>query len=144
MRVKDVPGSTSRSVVTIEPSETIADTVYLLKEHSIGAVVVSNDGKQILGIISERDVVRHLALEQEGTLRVRVEDLMTENVTTSQLDDDVEATMLVMTAGRFRHMPIVDASNELCGIVSLGDLASARLQDLEAENNELRDSTAPT
>lgn len=144
MRVKDVPGSTSRSVVTIEPSETIADTVYLLKEHSIGAVVVSNDGKQILGIISERDVVRHLALEQEGTLRVRVEDLMTEDVTTCQLDDDVEATMLVMTSGRFRHMPIVNSSNQLSGIVSLGDLASARLQDLKAENIELRDSTAPT
>lgn len=144
MRVKDVPGSTSRSVVTIEPSETIADTVYLLKEHSIGAVVVSNDGQQILGIISERDVVRHLALEQEGTLRVRVEDLMTEDVTTCQLDDDVEATMLVMTSGRFRHMPIVNSSNQLSGIVSLGDLASARLQDLKAENIELRDSTAPT
>ncbi len=144
MRVKDVPSSTSRTVVTIEPSETIADTVYLLKEHSIGAVVVSNDKKRILGIISERDVVRHLALEQEGTLRVKVEDLMTETVSTCQADDDVEATMLVMTNGRFRHMPIVDANDELCGIVSLGDLASARLQDLESENIELRDSVETT
>ena len=144
MRVKDVPSSTARAVVTIEPSETIADTVYLLKEHSIGAVVVSRDNKNILGIISERDVVRHLALEQEGTLRVKVEDLMTEHVLTCQLEDDLEATMLVMTNGRFRHMPIVNSSNELCGIVSLGDLASARLQDLEAENIELREPTART
>ena len=144
MRVQDVPGSTTRAVVTIEPSDTIADTVYLLKEHSIGAVVVSSDDKKILGISSERDVVRHLALEHEGTLRVKVEDLMTENVTTCQLDDDVEATMLVMTAGRFRHIPIVNSDNELCGIVSLGDLADARLKDLEAQNLELREPSANT
>jgi CBS domain-containing protein len=138
MRVGDVPGASARSVVTIEPRETIADAVYMLKEHSIGAVVVSNDQKRILGIISERDVVRHLVLEQEGTLRVRVEDLMTENVITCQVNDDVEATMTVMTRGHFRHMPIVTADNELCGIVSLGDLAAARLDHLEAK---LRDST---
>jgi CBS domain-containing protein len=144
MRVKDVFGSTARAVVTIEPSETIADVVDLLKEHSIGAIVVSLDNKSILGIISERDVVRHLAREQEGTLRVKVEDLMTEQVTTCQLDDDVEATMLVMTAGRFRHMPIVNSSNELCGLVSLGDLVKARLQALEAENIELREPNAET
>lgn len=131
MRVKDVSSSDGRAVITIEPSETIADVVDLLKDHSIGAVVVSLDNKSILGIISERDVIRHLAREQEGTLRVKVEDLMTENVTTCQLDDDLEATMLVMTNGRFRHMPVVNSSNELCGLVSLGDLVSARLQDLE-------------
>lgn len=144
MQVKDVGGATTRAVVTIEPDETIADAVYLLKEHSIGAVVVSVDGKGILGIISERDVVRHLALEQEGTLRIKVEDLMTEQVTTCRLDDDVETTMLVMTSGRFRHMPIVDANDELCGIVSLGDLASARLLDLEAKNIELREPSSKT
>ena len=77
-------------------------------------------------------------------MRVKVEDLMTEQVTTCQLDDDVEATMLVMTAGRFRHMPIVNSSNELCGLVSLGDLVKARLQALEAENIELREPNAET
>ena len=141
MRIADVPGATTRSVVTIEPSDTIADAVYVLKEYSIGAVVVSGDDKKILGIISERDVVRHLALEQEGTLRVKVEDLMTENVKTCRLDDEVEAAMTVMADGHFRHMPIVTADDELCGIVSLGDLAGARLDHLEAE---LRDSTAPS
>ncbi len=137
MRVKDVAGSSGRTVVTVEPSETIADVVDLLKEHSIGAIVVSHDNKSILGIISERDVVRHLAREQEGTLRVKVEDLMTRNVLTCQLDDDLEATMRIMTDGRFRHIPIVDSNSELCGIVSLGDLVSARLQALEAQNTEL-------
>jgi len=144
MQLKDVPGSSGRAVVTIEPSETIADVVDLLKEHLIGAVVVSLDKKNILGIISERDVIYHLAREQEGTLRVKVEDLMTENVSTCQLEDDLEATMLIMTAGRFRHMPVVNSSNELCGLVSLGDLVSARLKDLETDNIELRERTAKT
>lgn len=142
MRVKDVPGSSGRTVVTVEPSETIADVVDLLKEHSIGAIVVSQDNKSILGIISERDVVRHLAREQEGTLRLKVEDLMTENVLTCHLDDDLEATMLVMTNGRFRHMPVVDSNNDLCSIISLGDLVGARLEALEAHNTELQERAA--
>ena len=133
MQVKDAPGASGRSVITIEPTETIADVVDLLKEYSIGAIVVTEDGKQIAGIISERDVVRSLALEQEGTLRVPVGDLMTKNVSTCRLDDDLEATMGVMTGGRFRHMPIVDENDELTGMVSLGDLVNARLEALEAE-----------
>jgi len=142
MQVKDVAGSSGRSVVTVEPSETIADVVDLLKEHSIGAIVVSEDGKSIDGIISERDVVRHLAREQEGTLRVPVEDLMTRSVLTCRLDDDLEATMRIMTDGHFRHMPVVDSNNALSSIVSLGDLVGARLQALEAQNNELQERTA--
>ena len=142
MQVKDVAGSSGRTVVTVEPSETIADVVDLLNEHSIGAIVVSEDDKNILGIISERDVVRHISREQEGTLRLRVEDLMTENVMTCQLDDDLEATMRIMTNGRFRHMPVVDSNNELSSIVSLGDLVGARLEALEAQNTELQGRTA--
>ncbi len=133
MRVGDVPGVEERSVVTVEPDDTIADVVYMLKEHSIGAVVVSDDGEKILGIISERDVVRHLVLEHEHTLRVKVEDLMTENVSTCRLDDHLEGAMGVMTRGRFRHMPVVDDARNLVSIVSLGDLVDARMKNLEAE-----------
>ncbi|MCP3910441.1 MAG: CBS domain-containing protein [Actinomycetia bacterium] len=138
MRVQDVTGLDGRTVVTIDPNDTIADVVYLLREHSIGAVVVSSDKKRILGIISERDVVRHLAQEQEGTLRVPVEELMTQNVRTCQLDDDLEATMAVMTAGHFRHMPIVTEGGDLLGIISLGDLVNARLVHLDAELKQAR------
>ncbi len=141
MKVRDVVGRTARTVVTIDPRHTIADVVFLLKEHAIGAVVVSDDGRAILGIISERDVVRHLVLEHEGTLRVNVEDLMTEDVLTCQLDDEIEVAMEVMTTGRFRHLPIVTEKNELCGIVSLGDLVDTRLRELEAQNSELRGPT---
>ncbi len=142
MQVSDVVGDDIRTVVTTNPSDTIGDTVDLLEEYSIGAVVVTADGKKILGIISERDVVRHLVREQEGTLRLKVEDLMTSNVSTCRLDDDVESAMATMMNGRFRHLPIVTDGDELCGIVSLADLAHARLIELESLNNQLRNTAA--
>lgn len=131
MLVSDAIGGTTRDVVTVSPDDTIADVVDLLKEHRIGAVVATVDETQIAGIISERDVVRHLAAEQEGTLRLRVDDLMTLNVSVCRVDDELEAVMAKMTEGRFRHMPIVDDASRLVGIVSLGDLVKARLDELE-------------
>lgn len=135
MNVSDVIDVTARQVVVIDPSDTISDAVDLLHLHSIGAVVATTDGRHIDGIISERDVVRHLAAEQEGTLRLKVEDLMTETVSTCRLEDDAEAVMARMTHGKFRHMPVVDDGG-LIGIVSLGDLVNARLRELEASISE--------
>jgi CBS domain-containing protein len=132
MRIEDLAEPISRKVVTSAPRDTIADVVDLLNEYSIGAVVVTADGATIVGIISERDVVRHLAAEQEGTLRLRVEELMTQDVTTCRLEDGIESVMATMTAGHFRHMPVVADDGGLCGIVSLGDLVNARLIELEA------------
>ncbi len=134
MKISDITGATNRKVVTVQRRDTIADVVDLLKEYSIGAVVVTDDGSSIAGIISERDVVRHLAREQEGTLRLRVEELMTENVSTCGLDDDAGSAMTVMTDGHFRHMPVVADDGSLCGIVSLGDIATARLRELEGQS----------
>lgn len=135
--VSDVVGDAGNRVITIHPRDTIADTVDLLNEHKIGAVVVTSDDTTISGIISERDIVRHLAREQEGTLRLKVEDLMTETVTTCVLDAHIDEVMATMTNGRFRHAPIVDESGSLCGIVSMGDLVKARLGELEARAIEL-------
>ena len=132
MLVSDVTQGTTRQVVIIDPSDTIADAVDLLHLHKIGAVVATGDGATIEGIISERDIVRHLAAEQEGTLRLKVEDLMTENVSTCRPEDEAESVMARMTDGKFRHMPIVDDADRLIGIVSLGDLVNARLKELEA------------
>ena len=97
MLVRQVLGDQIRTVVTIKPRDTISDTVDLLEEHGIGAVVVTSDGRTIEGIISERDIVRSLVREQEGTLRLRVEDLMTTGVATCQLDDTMESAMETMT-----------------------------------------------
>lgn len=137
MNISDVVVA-DRSVVTVEPRGTIRDAVDLLEEHGIGAVIVTSDGATIDGIISERDIVRNLVREQEGTLRLRVEDLMTESVTTCTSTDTIDAAMDIMTAGHFRHLPVVDADGNLQNVVSLGDLVRARLDELEARNHELR------
>lgn len=137
LTVADVVGPNGNRVVAVHPRDTIADSVDLLNEHGIGAVVVSQDSAAINGIISERDIVRHLAREQEGTLRLKVEDLMTSKVSTCRLDAPINDVMSTMTRGRFRHVPIVDSAGGLCGIVSMGDLVKARLDELEAETIKL-------
>ena len=111
----------------MSPSDTIGDTVDILVEFGIGAVVVTSDGKTIDGIISERDIVRYLQHEQEGTLRIKVEDLMTRNVITCMPQDEAEVVTRTMLGGRFRHMPVVDADGHMMAMVSLGDLMQARL-----------------
>lgn len=127
LQISDATGPLPSEVHTVEPGATIADTVDLLAEHGIGAVVVSTNGSAVDGIISERDIVRFLAHEQEGTLRIPVEDLMTRTVITCSANDQVDAVITTMLQGRFRHMPVVDDTGSLCGLVSLGDLAGARL-----------------
>ena len=139
MLIAEVVGPLESSVRIVAPRDTIADVVDMLAEYNIGAVVVTTDGRTINGIISERDVVRSIAREQENTLRVNVEDLMTRTVATCHLTDNIDVVMATMIAGHFRHMPIVDDNNGLSGLVSLGDLADARLRDLESQNRLLRE-----
>jgi len=128
MRISDAAGPFPTTVYTVKPGDTIADTVDLLAEYGIGAIVVTSDDTTVEGIISERDIVRFLAHEQEGTLRIPVEDLMTRKVITCSPGDDVDTIIKTMLDGRFRHMPVVDDGG-LCGLVSLGDLAGARIAD---------------
>ena len=127
MLIADVLGSDLQILHTMSPSDTIGDTVDILVEFGIGAVVVTSDGKTIDGIISERDIVRYLQHEQEGTLRIKVEDLMTRNVITCMPQDEAEVVTRTMLGGRFRHMPVVDADGHMMAMVSLGDLMHARL-----------------
>jgi len=141
MLISDVIGPLPRPVRTVLPRDTIADTVDMLAEYDIGAVVVTTDGRTINGIISERDVVKHLARELEGSLRVHVEDLMTCTVQTCTMHDNVEVVMAAMVDGHFRHMPVLDEHNAIHAIVSLGDLAACRLSDLQSQNRLLRELT---
>ena len=97
------------------------------------AVRQATHGAMSALFLSERDIVRSLVREQEGTLRLRVEDLMTTGVATCQLDDTMESAMETMTSGHFRHLPVVTADGTLDGIVSLGDLVKLRLAELEEQ-----------
>jgi CBS domain-containing protein len=136
MRINEVlAGKPSREVITITPDATVRELIGLLAEHNVGALVVSADGSSIDGIVSERDVVRRLH-EDESVLSLTVSTIMTSDVQTCTGDASVNDLMQVMTARRFRHLPVV-AEGKLVGIVSIGDVVKHRMSELEFERDQL-------
>jgi CBS domain-containing protein len=136
MRINEVlAGKPSRDVITITPEATVRELIGLLAEHNVGALVVSSDGSSIDGIVSERDVVRRLH-EDEKVLNLTVGAIMTSEVETCTGDQHVNELMQVMTARRFRHLPVV-ADGKLVGIVSIGDVVKHRMSELEFERDQL-------
>lgn len=138
MRVSDILRHKGAAVTTITPSATIEEAIRLLGEHRIGAVVVADGAVVVAGILSERDIVGHLAAEGRDGLDHSVSSVMTSDVQTCQPDDTVEQIMAVMTAGRFRHLPVV-VDGALTGIVSIGDAVERRVSGLETERAQLTD-----
>jgi CBS domain-containing protein len=126
----------SREVVTISPDAGVRELVAMLAEHNIGALIVSGDGTSLDGIVSERDVVRHL--HSDGTvINNVVSAIMTEVVETCSPDDDLDEVMQTMTERRFRHIPVCSAAGELVGIISIGDVVKHKIGQLEFERNQL-------
>jgi CBS domain-containing protein len=129
----------SAEVVTIEPAATISDAVKELSRRRIGALVVTSAAGGIAGILSERDVVRRLGEEGPAALARPVSELMTHTVETCGADDTAFHLLDRMTDGRFRHMPVLDEDGGLAGILSIGDVVKARLEEIEAENAAMAD-----
>lgn len=128
----------SADVATITASESVADAAATLSSKRIGALVVSNDGKSVSGIISERDVVRWLGREGASCLKRPVAEVMTAKVVTCTPDDDVSEIMQRMTSGRFRHIPVID-DGRLAGVISIGDVVKYRMDALQHEAEALTD-----
>lgn len=138
MDVDGILRAKGATVVTIRPDATIRELVQSLRDQRIGAIVVSEDGRSVQGIISERDVVRGLAEVGPRVLDAPVAELMTREVVACSLRDTVKHLMTEMTRRRIRHLPVV-ADGVLCGIVSIGDVVKNRLEELETETNVLRE-----
>ena len=122
-------------IATISPDATIRDVLAGLAEANVGALVVTEQGDRVVGIVSERDVVRRLHHDDLG-LDAGVRDVMTAEVTTTEPGASVDDVMSVMTSGRFRHLPVCD-DGALIGVVSIGDLVKARIDQLEFERDQL-------
>ena len=137
MNVETILRNKGNWVATIRPDVTIADAVNMLHRERIGAIVVSEDGNSVDGILSERDVVNALADSGAALLARRVDDIMTRNVITCEPGDTVGELMAEMTSRRIRHFPVV-TDGRLCGIVSIGDLVKNRLDEVEFEAQSLR------
>ncbi|BAT60161.1 hypoxic response protein 1 [Variibacter gotjawalensis] len=141
MTVKAILATKGSKVATIEPSATLAEAAKLLSELRIGAIIVTSVGDRVAGLLSERDIVRTLAAEGASALDKRVDQTMTRKVVTCGENDTLNMIMERMTAGRFRHMPVVE-SERLIGVISIGDVVKMRLEEMENEHNAMREYIA--
>lgn len=123
-------------VATVKSSDLVSSATKMLKSERVGALVVSDDGTTIAGIISERDIVRALASDPEVQTRT-IASIMTSNVITCRTGDDVGELMKLMTEHRIRHIPVAENGN-MIGIISIGDVVKHRLSELESEADAMR------
>lgn len=141
MTVKSILEAKGREVITIEPEASLHEAARLLGLRRIGAAVVVRADKAILGILSERDIVRVLGEHGAGALEMRVQDAMTSKVSTCREGNTINEVMELMTRGRFRHLP-VEKEGRLDGIVSIGDVVKRRIEDVEREAEQIREYIA--
>ena len=139
MNVQSILGVKGSGVVTVREDISLGDAASILRDRRVGALVVSNDGQHIDGIVSERDVVRALANHGASVLGRPVSSAMSKDVITCRAGDAVESLMVSMTERRIRHLPVVDDAGVLGGVISIGDVVKARLSQLETENQQLYD-----
>jgi CBS domain-containing protein len=140
MNVQRILNEKGRDVVTCRAGATMSEIVDTLTSHRIGAVVIT-DGDRIKGIVSERDVVVALATHGSSALDQPAESCMTLDVTTCTPDETIHELMQKMTAGRFRHIPVVE-DGRLAGIVSIGDVVKKRIEEVEREAAQMREYIA--
>ena len=142
MNVKTILAAKKRNlggdIVSIEPTADLAAAAKLLSVRRIGAVVILGAGGRLSGILSERDIVRALSELGAAALNLSVGQVMTRNVATCTADESVASIMERMTAGKFRHMPVV-ADGKLTGLISIGDVVKHRVQEIETESEAMRD-----
>jgi CBS domain-containing protein len=141
MNVEHILSEKGRNVVTIDPQCTLAEAARTLSDKRIGAVVVSSGGQPVLGILSERDIVRAINEKGAAALSDPVSSYMTAKVVTCTGRSAINELMEIMTNGKFRHVPIVE-DGKLNGIVSIGDVVKYRLAEIEGESRALRDYIA--
>jgi CBS domain-containing protein len=138
MIVKSILSAKGGNVLSIEPTATLETAVRTLAEHRIGALLVLGTDRRVIGILSERDIVRVLAERGAGVLSQPLSQIMTRKVVTCTPSDTIGVIMERMTAGKFRHVPVIE-QEQVIGIISIGDVVKYRLQEMEHEQAALRD-----
>ena len=137
MNVEYILARKGREVRTIEPDASLGDALQRLRAERIGALVVSGTGTDLLGILSDRDILDAIADHGTDVLGESVGSVMTKKVYTCSRDDRVSAIMALMTNRRIRHIPVVEEDGRLCGMISIGDVVKHRVHELVHENSAL-------
>ena len=141
MTVSRILAIKGRDVITTQPHRTLGEVAQLLSDKGIGALIVTDNTGAVLGIVSERDVVRAVASRGPSSLDEAVSAYMTVKVVTVRETSTINGLMQQMTAGRFRHVPVVE-NGRLVGLVSIGDVVKHRLEEYESEQKALKDYIA--
>jgi CBS domain-containing protein len=138
VNISDILRFKGADVITITPTESVASLLAQLAEHNVGALLVvdtGNDGR-VIGVVSERDVVRRIAERGAALLEASVEEIMSAMIVSCSSHDSIDSVAETMTERRVRHMPVID-DGELVGIVSIGDVVSSRIRQLEKDRGQL-------
>lgn len=136
MSVSEILSGKGGDVVTTTPATSILEVATILAERKIGALVVM-DGDKVCGIVSERDLVRHISRDGAEALQHSVAECMTKSVISCMRSDSVDLVMEKMTAGRFRHLPVIE-NGELLGIISIGDVVKRKIEQAVRDAEELK------
>jgi len=137
MTVAAILAQKGQSIVSVTPEASIAEVTHVLAEHRIGAVLVCNERGDLMGILSERDIVASLAADGASVLDQTADHMMTRHVTTAVARTTVAQAMQMMTNGRFRHLPVLDMGRVI-GVISIGDVVKARMSQQEQEVDSLK------
>ncbi len=141
MNVASILKGKGANIITASEDDTIASIAGLLNEHGIGAILVTGNDAEVLGVISERDIVRELAKSGSGCLKMNASAIMTTNVITCAPSDTIDEVMSLMTTKRIRHLPVME-DRKLCGFISIGDVVKNRMDEVEREAAAMRDYIA--
>ena len=141
MNVATILKQKGSDIVWVGPEASLQDAIQLLADKRIGSALVLDADLKILGIVSERDIVRAMAARGPACLQMPVASIMTSSVSTCRASDTIDQLMSQMTMGRFRHVPVVE-DGRLLGIVSIGDVVKLRIAETELEVTAIRDYIA--
>lgn len=137
MYVETILRKKGDTVIAVEPECLVSEAAQILHDNRIGAALVRNKAGKVVGIVSERDIVRGVARYSGTCLTMRVDELMTSPVVTCALTDSIDHIMELMTERRVRHLPVIDRGT-LAGIVSIGDVVKQRISEIEHESEALK------
>jgi len=138
MLLKDLVDQKGRDLVTVDEQATICEAAQKMVDHNIGSILVINEEEMILGIMTERDLLRLCPTRSGEMCTSIVRDIMTTDVIVGNADDTVEMAENLMIKNRIRHLPVLD-HGKLAGLLSIGDIVKSKLHDIEVENKYLRD-----
>jgi CBS domain-containing protein len=137
MKLKDIMKAKGATVFSIHPEKSVKDAIEMLVQYNIGSLLVLDDGRPV-GIFTERDILRIVAASADRLSEIHIADVMTRELIISQLDDEVEDAMTVMTEKRIRHLPIF-ADEHVAGMVSIGDLVKSQHEEKSVTIRYLKD-----